>query len=111
MRATCVCSTVKLPYRQRRLRRNGSPLKSHHELALTGEQVKTRGFDGEQIATADSLYNWSKLRANYLGQANLSLAEEYAGNPGFYPRLVLGFGALFLHLAARRWYVLGVHLA
>jgi hypothetical protein len=60
-------------------------VKEHHELALTGEQTKSHDFNAEQAANEDPLYNWSKLRADYLGQANLSLAEEYAGNAGFYP--------------------------
>jgi hypothetical protein len=60
-------------------------VKEHHELALTGEQTKSRDFNAEQAANDDPLYNWSKLRADYLGQANLSLAEEYAGNEGFDP--------------------------
>ena len=60
-------------------------VKDHHELALTGEQAKSQDFNGEQVASNDSLYQWSKLRANYLGEANLNLAREYAGAPGFYP--------------------------
>jgi hypothetical protein len=60
-------------------------VKEHHELALTGEQTKSHDFNAEQAANDDPLYNWSKLRADYLGQANLSLAEEYAGNEGFDP--------------------------
>jgi hypothetical protein len=60
-------------------------VKGHHELALTGDQTKSQNFDGEQVASNDSLYQWSKLRANYLGQANLNLAQEYAGTAGFYP--------------------------
>jgi hypothetical protein len=60
-------------------------VKEHHELALNGEQTKSHDFNAEQAAEQDPLYNWSKLRADYLGQANLSLAEEYAGNAGFYP--------------------------
>jgi hypothetical protein len=60
-------------------------LKDHHELALTGEAVKPADFDAKEVAEQDPLYSWSKLRADYLGQANLSMAETYAGNPGFYP--------------------------
>jgi hypothetical protein len=59
-------------------------VKSHHDLALTGETAKSQNFDDEQVATQDPLYAWSKLRADYIGQANLSLAQEYAGNPGVY---------------------------
>jgi hypothetical protein len=60
-------------------------VKSHHELAINSEQDKTSDFDAKEVATQDPLYNWSKLRADYLGQANLNLAEEYAGNAAFYP--------------------------
>jgi hypothetical protein len=60
-------------------------VKEGHELALNGDAAKTKDFNREQAANSDALYNWSKLRADYLGQANLNLAEEYAGAPGFYP--------------------------
>jgi len=60
-------------------------VKNHHQLALNGDQSKPEDFNPEQAADQDPLYNWSKLRADYLGQANLDLAQEYAGNPGFYP--------------------------
>jgi hypothetical protein len=58
-------------------------VKGHHQLALTGEPAKSQDFKDEQAAAQDPLYNWSKLRSDYLGQANLSLAQEYAGAPGF----------------------------
>jgi hypothetical protein len=60
-------------------------VKSHHDLAINGEQDKTKDFNAEAVANQDPLYSWSKLRADYLGQANLSLAEEYAGDAGFNP--------------------------
>jgi hypothetical protein len=60
-------------------------VKNHHELALTGERIKPQDFNAEQAANQDPLYNWSKLRTDYLGQANLNLAEQYAGNASFYP--------------------------
>lgn len=60
-------------------------VKDHHELALTGERLKPQDFNAGQAASQDPLYNWSKLRADYLGQANLNLAEQYAGNASFYP--------------------------
>ena len=59
-------------------------VKDHYELALNGEAAKPQDFNGEQVASNDPLYSWSKLRADYLGQANLNLAEEYAGSAGFY---------------------------
>jgi hypothetical protein len=60
-------------------------VKANHEFAINGEPGKAKDFNGEELAGNDPLYNWSKLRADYLGQANLNLAEEYAGNPSFYP--------------------------
>jgi hypothetical protein len=59
-------------------------LKGGHQLALNGELLKTQGFNKDQAKT-DPLYKWSSLRSNYLGEANLNLAEEYAGYSGFYP--------------------------
>jgi hypothetical protein len=59
-------------------------VKGGHQLALSGEPLKPQGFNKDQ-AEADPLYKWSSLRSNYLGQANLNLAEEYAGYSGFYP--------------------------
>jgi hypothetical protein len=59
-------------------------VKGGHQLALNGEPLKPQSFNKDQ-ASADPLYRWSSLRSQYLGEANLSLAEEYAGSPGFYP--------------------------
>ena len=61
-------------------------VKSHREIALNGDRTKPQDFNPELAASQDPLYNWSKLRADYLGQANLTLAESYAGssyNPGW----------------------------
>jgi hypothetical protein len=59
-------------------------VKGGHQLVLNGELLKPQGFNKNQ-AEVDPLYKWSSLRSNYLGQANLNLAEEYSGNSGFYP--------------------------
>ncbi len=59
-------------------------VKGGHELALTGDLTKPRDFNKD--AAEDDLYNWSSLRADYLGRANASLlAAGYAGAPGIYP--------------------------
>jgi hypothetical protein len=58
-------------------------VKGGHQLALTGEAVKPQGFDKDKAQ--GELYNWSSLRSAYLGQANVNLAAEYAGSPGFSP--------------------------
>lgn len=55
-----------------------------HELALSGEPAKEQGFNKD--ASKDELYQWSSLRANYVGQANANLLQqEYAGYPGVAP--------------------------
>ncbi len=59
-------------------------LKGDHQLVLNGEPLKPQRFNKDE-ATNDQLYRWSSLRSDYLGEANLDLAEEYAGYPGFYP--------------------------
>jgi hypothetical protein len=59
-------------------------VKGGHQLALTGEPLKPQGFNKDQ-ASSDQLYKWSSLRSQYLGEANLDLAEEYAGYSSFYP--------------------------
>ena len=59
-------------------------VKGGHQLALSGEPLKPQRFN-KDVAQADPLYKWSSLRSDYLGEANLGLAEEYAGYPGFYP--------------------------
>jgi hypothetical protein len=59
-------------------------VKGGRQLALTGEPLKSQSFNKDQAA-ADPLYKWSSLRSEYLGEANLSLAEGYAAYPSFYP--------------------------
>jgi hypothetical protein len=59
-------------------------VKGGHQLVLTGDTAKPQGFD-KDAAENDDLYNWSSLRSQYLGEANLDLAASYAGAPGFYP--------------------------
>jgi FecR protein len=68
------------------LQANVKPIdvKGGHQLVFNGEPLKPQGFNKDQ-AKADPLYKWSSLRSNYLGQANLNLAEQYSGYSGFYP--------------------------
>jgi FecR protein len=51
-------------------------------------KLKTQDFDVKKTETSDDLYAWSKLRADYTAQANMSAAETYAGygpyTPGWY---------------------------
>jgi len=60
-------------------------VKSGHQLALNGEPAKPQRFDKNQAEAQDQLYAWSSLRSEYLGDANIGLAEEYAGAADFYP--------------------------
>jgi hypothetical protein len=62
-------------------------LKGDHQVQLAAnESVKSVSFDRNQAE--DALYNWSSLRSQYLAEANLNLASEYAGYgpyaPGWY---------------------------
>jgi hypothetical protein len=62
-------------------------VKGGRQLALNGEPVKPQGFDKNR--SQDDLYKWSSLRSQYLGEANVDLAAQYAGyggafNPGWY---------------------------
>src|SRR5579883_1028190 len=57
------------------------------EVALVAgnAKLKTGDFNLKQTASSDNLYAWSKLRADYMAQANMSAAEQYyAGGPGWY---------------------------
>jgi hypothetical protein len=58
-------------------------VKNGHELEINGDQEKPKHFDKE--ASEDALYNWSSLRSEYLGEANVQLASAYEGVPGFAP--------------------------
>ena len=58
-------------------------VKGGHELALNGDAVKPQGFNKK--ASQDELYTWSSLRSEYLGEANMQLADRYAGTAGFAP--------------------------
>ncbi len=57
------------------------------QLTLTGDAVKPQKFDKDKAQAGDSLYARSDLRSQYLGQANLELADQYAygGVSGFAP--------------------------
>jgi hypothetical protein len=52
-------------------------VKGGHELALTGDGGKPEHFD--KNTAQNPLYNWSSLRSEYLGEANMQVASEYAG--------------------------------
>ena len=63
-------------------------VKGHHEFVLDGQsgkpaaQEKPAGFS--ENASQDELMNWSRLRSQYLAEANNELAPEYAA-AGYYP--------------------------
>ena len=58
-------------------------LKADRELALNSDAFRPQKFNKDQAE--DDLYNWSSLRSQYLGQANVDLASDYAGYDGFDP--------------------------
>jgi hypothetical protein len=54
-------------------------VKDGRQLALNGDHASPQKFDAKQTQAHDDLYAWSDLRSRYLGDANLNLAESYAG--------------------------------
>lgn len=58
-------------------------VKGSRQLVLNGEPAQATHFD--KNSAKDDLYNWSSLRSQYLGEANVNLAEAYAGTANFYP--------------------------
>ncbi len=59
-------------------------VKGNHEIALVlGSREKSHEFDTHP--TSDDMYNWSRLRSQYLAQANNQIAGEYADQQGFNP--------------------------
>lgn len=58
-------------------------VKGGRQIALSGEPAKPQKFDKD--SAKDDLYNWSSLRSQYLGEANINLAQAYAGTASFYP--------------------------
>jgi hypothetical protein len=59
-------------------------IKGDHQVGLAGnEAVQSVSFERDQAE--DALYNWSSLRSQYLAEANLNLASEYAGYGGIAP--------------------------
>lgn len=60
-------------------------VKRHHEMGLVaGTSERPHGFRMKDAE--DSLYNWSKLRSQYLAEANQQYENEdgYGGAPGWY---------------------------
>jgi len=54
-------------------------------LVANNPKLKTESFDLKQTEASDDLYAWSKLRADYTAQANMSAAQTYYGyGPGYY---------------------------
>lgn len=58
-------------------------VKGGKELALNGDLSKPQKFDRDK--SEDSLFQWSSLRSQYLGEANIQTASQYAGASGFNP--------------------------
>ena len=59
-------------------------LKGDHQVALAStEAIKSVSFNRDQAE--DLLYSWSSLRSQYLAEANINLASQYAGYGGWAP--------------------------
>ena len=71
-------------------------VKGDRQIVLNEESLKPQRFNKDQ-AEADPLYKWSGLRSDYLGQANLNLASEYAGYSNFYPGWYWAGGSSVTH--------------
>jgi len=52
-------------------------VKGGKQITLVGEAVKPVSFNKDR--SEDDLYRWSELRSQYLGEANVDLAAQYAG--------------------------------
>ena len=65
--------------------RKWEAVKGHHEMALAADAGKQKTIDFDSHPSDDELYNWSRLRSQYLAEANNQIAGEYAYGPGFYP--------------------------
>jgi hypothetical protein len=52
-------------------------VKGGKQITLVGEAVKPVSFNKDR--SQDDLYRWSELRSQYLGEANVDLAAQYAG--------------------------------
>jgi hypothetical protein len=73
-------------------------IKGNHEAALVNDVTSLKSNGIEENRDQDGLYNWSRLRSEYLAEANQQLAPEYGGAgyaPGWYwdP---YGFGYTFI---------------
>ena len=58
-------------------------VKGGKQLALNGDLSKPQKFDRDN--SEDALFQWSSLRSQYLGEANIQMASQYAGVNGFNP--------------------------
>jgi hypothetical protein len=55
-------------------------VKGGKQITLVGEAVKPVSFNKDKAQVErDDLYRWSELRSQYLGEANIDLAAQYAG--------------------------------
>ena len=60
-------------------------VKKNHELQLSSEKLKAKGFDKDQVTKKDDLYRWSSLRSEYLSEANVNAAQLYYANGWYGP--------------------------
>ena len=59
-------------------------LKGDHQVELAGNEA-VRSVSVNRDQAEDSLYSWSSLRSQYLAEANINLASQYAGYGGWAP--------------------------
>lgn len=66
-------------------------IKGGHEVVLNAPKVKAVKFDKNAFESTDDLYSWSRLRSEYVAEANASQAPTYILN-GWYGPGWLGAG-------------------
>jgi hypothetical protein len=73
-------------------------IKGNHEAVLVAGLTSLKSSGIDENRDKDDLYNWSRLRSQYLAEANNQIAGEYAGAayaPGWYWN-PYGFGYTFI---------------
>jgi hypothetical protein len=60
-------------------------IKGSHEVALNAPELKSVKFNKKNFETSDDLYRWSRLRSEYVAEANLEEAPSYILGSGYGP--------------------------
>jgi hypothetical protein len=64
---------------------HNTTVKKDHEIVLSNEKLKAKGFDKKEVTQNDDLYRWSSLRSQYLSDANVDAARTYYVNGWYGP--------------------------